>query len=225
LQNDEIRITEQKDVEIKQLDEKLGMLRSRYVVLNMDLSNNIKYQQYMDLVVEASNGEYSEHDDVRGRYMLLDELGKEVDGMAKFFLASNEEYKSRLLQLTEAMEGEILECQNEIQKMKTQYESLKLESKRLQEIAMKEAMRKQDRALKFGQVKMACDSIYERLAGQSKVGMQKAAKPEDTILILSKCGDVLADLVQIVEENREMLGSGSDQLDEVPSDEVPSDDG
>ena len=200
--NDERRITEQKDIEIKELNEKLALLRTQYSKQNVELNKNIKYQKYMDLVVESSNGEYSEHEDVRGRWLLLDELAKEVNNHAKFFLASNEEYKQRLLTLTEAKEGEILECQNEIQKMKTQYDTLKLESGRLMETARKEATRKQDRALKLGQVKMACDSIYERLSGRSKVVLKKASKPDDTILVLAKCGDVLADLMQIVEDYR-----------------------
>lgn len=198
--NDERRITEQKDIEIKELREKLAMLRTRYSQLNVELSKNIRYQKYMDLVVDGSAGEYSEHEDVRGRWLLLDELKTEVNSHAEFFLEGNEKYKQRLLTLTEAKEGEILECQNEIQKMKQEYEALKLESTVLQEEARKEATRKQDRALKLGQVKMACDSIYERLATKSKVVLKKAAKPDDTIMVLAKCGDVLADLMQIVED-------------------------
>eukprot|EP01044_Picomonas_judraskeda_P005495 COSAG03_NODE_520_length_7215_cov_38.328274_4_plen_323_part_00 len=198
--NDERRVTEQKDIEIKELREKLSLLRARYSQLSIDLGKNVRYQKYMDLVVEGSGGEYSEHEDVRGRWLLLDELKKEVNSHAKFFLSSNEEYKQRLLALTEAKEGEILECQNEIQMMKKEYEGLKLESGRLQETARKEATRKQDRALKLGQVKMACDSIYERLSMKSKVVLRKAVKPDDTILVLAKCGDVLADLMQIVDD-------------------------
>ena len=35
---------------------------------------------------------------------------------------------------------------------------------------------------------------------KSKVVLKKAAKPDDTIMVLAKCGDVLADLMQIVED-------------------------
>lgn len=206
--NDERRITEQKDIEIKELNEKLKMLRTRYSQLQVLFGKNIKYQQYMDLVVDSEET-YGEHEDVRGRWELLDSLAKEVTSHAQFFLASNEEYKQRLLMLTEMKEGEILECQNEIQKMKTQYEALKLDSNRLQDRAVKEALRKQAQALKLGQVKMACDSIYDRLSSRSQ--LKAPPKPDDTIKVLKSSRDTLADLMQIVTDYQ---GEGGAHVDE-----------
>lgn len=121
-----------------------------------------------------------------------------MEQQAKFFLAGHEEYKSKLKNLENARKGEILECQNEVQKLKEMLESLQMQTLRLQEENTRARKKAQERTLMLGQIKMACDNIFDRVQGRST--LKKMPKMDDPVQLLRASGNTLQDLIAIVTE-------------------------
>eukprot|EP01048_Picozoa_sp_COSAG05_P015152 COSAG05_NODE_1794_length_4078_cov_2.720784_1_plen_197_part_10 len=169
--NEEIRIREQKDIEIKELKEILKRKQEKLGEVAKELQKNIKYHLFLDQVVEKERAGqeqvYSDIAEIDGRWRTLNELREEVEGHAKFFLAGNDEYKQKLLTLEEAKQGEILEYQNEIQTLKDTLEDMKLQTLKLQEEDGRQQKKSQQRTLSLGQIKMACDNIFDRVQARS----------------------------------------------------------
>ena len=208
---DEKRLKEQKGQQLKEMEALLKELRAKYKVLSTEWHKNTRYESYMDQICtdERYRDEYSEPDDVRGRWALLDDLGKEVEGHAIFFLTSSDDYKGKILALEDQQNAQIQSIQNEMSEKREQYEELANRSTRLQAECVRAHELKQDREIRAEDVKMACESIYQRLCDKSTTKtpplstMKNASGTgTDTIMVLKKSKDMIADFMAIVAENR-----------------------
>jgi chromosome segregation ATPase len=206
---EEVRLREQKDAEIKELLAVLERKKQRKAQVEAELDKNLKYHQYLDRVVEGPKDDtaaggaqsapaYSDISEVRDRWKTLNELREEVEEQVKLFLVGNDEYKGKLLTLEDAKQGEILEYQNEIQTLKDTLETMKLQTRRLQEEDARAQKKAQERTLKLGQISMACHNIFDRVQGRST--LKRASKLDDPVMILRASGSTLADLISIVSE-------------------------
>ena len=129
--------------------------------------------------------------------------------------AGNDEYKQKLLTLEEAKQGEILEYQNEIQTLKDTLEDMKLQTLKLQEEDGRSQKKAQQRTLSLGQIKMACDNIFDRVQARSM--LKKGPKPEDPVELLRASGSTIADLISIVQEFQDRLNGGTAHANPPPS--------
>lgn len=100
--------------------------------------------------------------------------------------------------------------------MKEKLETLQTQARFLADKAERQNTRAQERTLIIGQIKMACDNIYERLQKRSTLNMPdmtstaptqgRAAEVVDPVTVLHKSGDVIEDLIAIVKEREEKNG-------------------
>ena len=81
--NDEIKIREQKEVEIAELKAKLARLKQKRDSVQGELKLNMKYKTTLDEVVEFAKDDYNEIQDVVDRWTTLDTLHSTLDEGAK----------------------------------------------------------------------------------------------------------------------------------------------
>jgi chromosome segregation ATPase len=210
---EEIKIRAQKQHEIRELDEKLKVLKQKREMINTEVQKNIQFYNYLRKVVEERPEEYEDVQKVVDRQKTLADMKETLQRNAETFIMDHVEYREKMLTLQQDKQGEMLQSTTEIGMLKEKLESLHTQTVKLADQQQKQHSRAQNRTLTLGQIKMACDNIYERLQKRSTLTMpalaalgskaQPGRAPEviDPVMVLGKCGDVLEDLIAIATDN------------------------
>ena len=83
---------------------------------------------------------------------------------------------------------------------------MKLQTLKLQEEDGRQQKKSQQRTLSLGQIKMACDNIFDRVQARSM--LKRMPKPDDPVEMLRASGSTIADLISICEEFRGRQANG-----------------
>jgi DNA repair exonuclease SbcCD ATPase subunit len=206
---------EQKQLEVKTTEEKklliqLANTQKEELVLKADLEKNLKYQDYLENVVQTMSKFFTEIPDILNRYKTLREANTNLIDKQMGDESSNENMLIKLSSLKKAMENRVLNVNNEIAELQEVYEKEQTETMELQvkvDTATREASEKR---LELGQILSSVSNILDRCEESFRIrhNKPKADRSDDKsegIPLAEKCARTISKLEEIESFMKDLL--------------------
>eukprot|EP00306_Pavlova_sp_CCMP459_P010700 CAMPEP_0185189618 /NCGR_PEP_ID=MMETSP1140-20130426/6149_1 /TAXON_ID=298111 /ORGANISM="Pavlova sp., Strain CCMP459" /LENGTH=412 /DNA_ID=CAMNT_0027756195 /DNA_START=8 /DNA_END=1246 /DNA_ORIENTATION=+ len=220
-EKDEMKQRLAKEAEIARLRETLEKLKQDKAEMQAVVAKDMRYQQYLDSVVEVNDREFPDIAEILMRYDTLDATHNDLVERSRLGQAQLEEQAIRNAKYAKEMSDETLANNNEIANLQQRLEVVQGITQRLQ---METERRLQDAAevtLQLGQVLMACDNIYTRCVRSSHVKrkdmLQDADDKDAAIDKLNSIGDYVGDLLFITKNYTPPEARGGGEAGATPA--------
>lgn len=191
---DEIRIRQEKDVEIRDLDSKLEELEQERAAAKTSLERMLAYQKYLETVVDVTE-EYDEINALLLRHSTLtstnDDLKKHIDECTESF----EQLRTDLQVYRKSTHDEILNLENDVSSAKQAYERKKRDTAEMQLHIDSVLQVAASKALARGQVCMAAENIFCRACQCSRINHPPHTSP---LKQLDVVGDYITDINYVI---------------------------
>ena len=187
---------QQKEKEIEILQTQLDELRSEKDHTSEVVERNMRYQIYLERVLEYAD-EYHEINELLMRHETLLATNKDLRQHATTCEDDNEGTRAELQSYTKEATDKILSLNNTISKLKKELEERERVSQKIEstkDYLLQDASRKIDQ---LGQVCMSTENLFERCHSKSTVGHPNHRAPLDQLTVI---GDYMSDLRAMVKE-------------------------
>lgn len=177
---DEKKQRESKEGEIRRLEAQLKSKLQEEKLLKGELERNIKYQDYLENVVQTMSKYFPEVSDVLNRYKTLKDANAYLLEKQMAEEAAQEGTQREFSQYRKSKENQILNNNNEIAEMQVQYEQRKTKTQALQGEIDTHLHEASDKALVLGQILSAVTNMLERCEESFRVRHNKPAAERST---------------------------------------------
>ncbi|DBB07814.1 TPA: hypothetical protein ACH3X3_009224 [Trebouxia sp. C0006] len=192
---DERKTREEKEREVEQLGVAMEELTAHRQQVQQLLHRNIRYQHYLESVLEGAD-EFHEIGDLILRHATLAATNQDLKEQRNHFGEAAEQTRSELQAYTKTKTDEIVNLNNTISRLKKQLETYEAESyaqETKKDYSLQVASQK---TLEYGQVCMSTDNLFQRCRQRSKVAHGNVTNP---LLQLEAIGNFVSDLGAIKE--------------------------
>ncbi|KAK9823584.1 hypothetical protein WJX72_003990 [[Myrmecia] bisecta] len=193
---DERKTREEKEREVEQLMKLMDELRVQKDEVQEILNKNLKYQHYLEAVLETAD-EFHEIGDLMSRHATLEATNDDLKEQQNQAAELAEQTRSDLVAYTKAKTDEILNLNNMISRLKKELESYEQESyaqEAKKDYSLQVASQK---TLEYGQVCMSTDNLFHRCRQRSKVAHANETNP---LAQLDVIGNFVSDLGTIIKQ-------------------------
>jgi chromosome segregation ATPase len=159
---DERKQREQKEIEIKRFEQQLAEKMNEEQALKNEVEKNLKYQVYLDKVVQHLSKDFPEIQDVLNRYNTLKEVNSYLNEKQKEDDKLNETTYREFVSFRKENENEILNYGNEVAELQVRLEQCKNKTMRLQSDLDSSNSEASEKALALGQILSSVANILER---------------------------------------------------------------
>lgn len=159
---DEKKQREQKEVEIKKLEAQLKSTLREESILKAELEKNLKYQDYLDNVVQTMSKFFPEVSDILNRYNTLRAANNYLIEKQMADEASNESMMRDYSTFRKAKENQVLNVNNEIADMQEVLEQNININMRLQSDVDKATQESSEKVLEMCQILSSVSNILDR---------------------------------------------------------------
>ncbi|KAH7428139.1 hypothetical protein KP509_10G077600 [Ceratopteris richardii] len=195
---DEARIRQEKEIEIRELENKLEELQKERATAKTTLERMMAYQKYLELVVDVTQ-EYHEINDLLLRHSTLtstcDDLAKHIEECSDTL----ETLRVDLVAYRKASKDEILNLENDVSSAKQMHEKKKRETAGIEQRMDSILQAAASRTLARGQACMAADNLFSRVCHCSRISHPVHT---NSLKQLDVVGDYITDINQIIRTYR-----------------------
>ncbi|GAB4820507.1 hypothetical protein N2152v2_007553 [Parachlorella kessleri] len=188
---DEIRLREEKEREIAELEAEREQLSQEREVVMEQLQRMIKYQQFLQSVVESGDS-FHEIEDILTRYSTLEVANKDLREQQAKCTQQAEELRAETADYIKTHSNKALELNNRLSNLKKDLQLLEQQAAVLeaqQDYSLQVAAQK---TLEYGQICMSTNNLYQRCLLKSKVA--HAMDEHNLIVQLEAVGNFVSDL-------------------------------
>jgi hypothetical protein len=159
---DERKQREQKEQEIKRLEQQLGEKMQEERILKAEVESNMKYQEYLENVVFYMTKDFPEISDILNRYKTLREVNIYLNAKQRADDELNENTQRDFISFRKENENEILNAGNEVAELQVRLEQCKNKTMRLQNEMDAYNYLASEKALALGQILSSVSNVLER---------------------------------------------------------------
>lgn len=159
---DERKQREQKEIEIRRLEQQLNERMVEEQNLKAEVEKNMKYQLYLESVVMHLSKDFPEISDVLNRYKTLKDVNIYLNEKQLADDKLNESTQRDFLSFRKENENEILNFGNEVAELQVRLETCKNRTMRLQNEIDHSNSEASEKALALGQILSSVSNILER---------------------------------------------------------------
>lgn len=199
--SDEIKSRLQKEREIEKLTEELEALKDEKETVHEVLERSMRYQQYLETVLEVAD-EYSEVSDLLLRHATLLATNQDLKDHQRKCAELAEKIRTELQIYVKQKTDETLNLNNELARLKKELESY--EGDALVQQAKKDHSLQvaSQKTLEYGQVVLSTDNIFNRCRGRSKIAYPPESNPLQQLDVI---GNYVSDLGAIIKASKSEL--------------------
>eukprot|EP00798_Chlamydomonas_sp_ICE-L_P025664 gene25664-11329_t len=193
---DEIKARVLKEKEIEQLSEILDQLRSEKERIHDVLEKNMRYQHFLESVLEVAD-EYQEVSDLLLRHATLLATNQDLKEHQRKCGELAEKIRAELQIYIKQKTDEILNLNNVVARLKKELESYEgdaMVQEAKKDYSLQVASQK---TLEYGQVVLSTDNIFNRSRGRSKIGYPAESNPLQQLDVI---GNYVSDLGAIIRQ-------------------------
>ncbi|KAK9833172.1 hypothetical protein WJX74_009370 [Apatococcus lobatus] len=188
--SDERKACEEKEKEVDQLLHLVEDLRSQKEEAQAILKSNIKYQHYLESVLEVTP-ECHEINDLIARHATLEASNQDLREQQRQAGESTEQVRAELRAYTKARTDEILHLNTSIAALKKQLEASEQEAYALESKKDQQLQAATRKTLTYGQVCMSTDNLFSRCRQKSSVAR---SDEKNALRQLDIIGNFISDL-------------------------------
>ena len=192
---EEIKLRLQKEMEIRELTRMQENLRNDLDDAKDEVGRNLRYERYLQTVLEAPDGSYGEIQDLLNRHKTLRVTNEDLRARDAQLNADADATRARLHAYTKRMTDERLNLNNDIAKLKKRLEAATLEVERARKANAADRQSSRNRTLEHGRAVAAAENLFQRCRQRSNV---QYARTKDPIEQLHVIGDYVGDMGQVV---------------------------
>ncbi|KAJ9531595.1 hypothetical protein V8C86DRAFT_1811506 [Haematococcus lacustris] len=213
---DEIKARLAKEKEIETLADTLEELRLEKERIHEVLEKNMRYQHYLESVLEAAD-EYQEVADLLLRHATLKATNSDLKEHQRKCSELAEGIRAELVVYVKGKTDEILALNNVVAQLKKELEGQEAEgmvqeSKKDSSLAVASA-----KTLEYGQVVLSTDNVFNRCRSRSTIGYPAESNPLQQLDVV---GNFVSDLAAIVRthklEQQRKLAKSENELPPMP---------
>jgi myosin heavy subunit len=175
--DDERKQCEIKDTEIRRLQEQLNQKYAEEQALTKQVSQNLKYQEFMDNMVANMAKFFPEVRDILNRHQTLADVSKDLSQKAQEAEVAAERKLREYVAYKKEKENEALNLNNAIAKISVQVEHTMSETNALQLAVDSATLHASEKTLELGQVSSSIANILERCDYSFRVRHNKPPPP------------------------------------------------
>lgn len=231
---DEKKQREAKEVEIRRLEAQLKNTLKEESVLKTELEKNMKYQDYLENVVQSMSKFFVEISDILSRYNTLREANRYLIDKQMADESSHENMLRGYSSFRKVKENEVLNVNNEIADMQEKLEHGQTQTMQLQVEVDQATRESSEKRLELGQILSSVSNILDRCEESFRIrhnkpkvdrstdktlGVPLDKQCERTISKLDEISMFVVDLIDIREEylcsdaaSRQRFAGGSGAL-------------
>lgn len=191
---EEIALRMQKEAEIRDLQANLEQLKDKCDEVNQSIDQNVKYQRYLESVVEA-NTDLSDITDILNRHATLMATNSDLKQQQNDHTENMERVRKELQVFTKQRSDEILNRNNHTARLKKRLEALKLLAADEEAVKDSALLVASQNTLEYGQVITSTENLYNRVMQKSKTSH---ADEDNPLQQLEAIGHFIADLGHII---------------------------
>lgn len=206
--SDEIKSRLQKQKEIEVLVDVLEELKEEKERVHEVLEKNMRYQNYLENVLEVAD-EYQEVPDLLLRHATLLATNQDLKEHQAKCAELAEKVRSELAIYVKSKTDEILTMNNEVALLKNELENYKSEAMVQQSKKDNGLQVASQKTLEYGQVVLSTDNVFNRCRGRSKIAYPPESNPLQQLDVI---GNYVSDLAAIVKQARTMKGNKAEDL-------------
>lgn len=195
---DEIKSRLQKEKEIETLTEELEALRDEKERVHEVLQTNMRYQQYLESVLEVAD-EYSEVSDLLTRHTTLLATNQDLKEHQRKCAELAEKIRTELQVYVKQKTDESLNLNNELARLKKELEGYEGDAMAQQAKRNQRLQVASEKTLEYGQVVLSTDNIFNRCRARSKIAYPSESNPLQQLDVI---GNYVSDLAFIIKQNR-----------------------
>ncbi|KAF5841599.1 hypothetical protein DUNSADRAFT_12297 [Dunaliella salina] len=195
---DEIKARIQKEKEIEGLADQLEELRAEKERVHGVLEKNMRYQHYLESVLEGAD-EYQEVPDLLMRHATLRATNKDLRDHQQKCSEAAESIRAELAAYVKGRTDEILNLSNRVARLKKELE--KHEGEAMVQESKKDSSLQvaSQKTLEYGQVVFSTDNIFNRCHSRSKIGYPAESNPLQQLDVV---GNFVSDLGAIIRSHK-----------------------
>ena len=192
---EEIKLRLQKEMEIRELTRMQENLRNNLEDAKDEVERNLRYERYLETVLEAPDVSYGEIQDLLNRHKTLRVTNEDLRARDERLNVDAEETRARLHAYVKRMTDERLNLNNDVAKLKKRLEAATLEVERARKASAADQQSSRNRTLEHGRAVAAAENLFQRCRQRSNV---QYARTKDPIEQLHVIGDYVGDMGQVV---------------------------
>ena len=163
---------EQNEEKIRQLQNTLSDMQEQRKKLDEDLERLRRYQQYLERVVDASEGEYDEISDVLNRHKTLFDANADLKELVARGDQENDKLRTKLATLKRETQNAVLVQNSAIHGHQKRLETLRAQAFKLDIETEKGEKFAKDRSRESGQVVMSIKNLHARCLATLRTKMR-----------------------------------------------------
>ncbi len=213
---------ELKENEIVKLEAQLKNKLKEESMLKEEVEKNLKYQDYLESVVQTMSKFFPEIADILNRHKTLNKANIDLTEKHHVDEAENDSIQQQYIQYRKQKENQVLGDSNAIAEMQLTFEQRKTKTMRVQAELDKSTLDASEKSLELGQVISSVSNILERCEESFRVRHNKphvertAEKPmtatEKTYRTKSKLDEIAMFMIDYEEIIRDFTSSSSDYV-------------
>eukprot|EP00741_Cyanophora_paradoxa_P008900 tig00001408_g8616.t1 len=159
---EEIKLREAKELEIIELEESLRELIHNKEQMARMLEKMMKYQRYLESVVQHAADEFPEVQDVLARYATLSGANTDLTAGVQRDMDTMEQQRAKLANFIKEKQNTLLVSNSEIAELQMKLEARKAEVARFDQQALLKESDANNRNRLLGEIKMSIMNVYGR---------------------------------------------------------------
>lgn len=167
---DEIRLATQKDQEILKLRQAVESLQMEQTRIKAQLNTELQYERFLESVVQASAGTYSDPLDILKRHETLDATHITLNDGISSISSTIDELRIEEQRSIKETQTAILQNNVSIANLQSQKEEAEKRSVSLQANRDRSLKSDIDQKLELGQIQLGCENIFQRCVSSSRKG-------------------------------------------------------
>ena len=195
---DEIKSRLQKEREIEGLTDDLEALRDEKERVHEVLEKNMRYQHYLESVLEVAD-EYSEVSDLLSRHATLLATNQDLKDHQRKCAELTEKIRTELQVYVKTKTDESLNLSNELARLKKELEGYEGDAMVQQAKKDQSLQVASEKTLEYGQVVLSTDNIFNRCRARSKIAYPSESNPLQQLDVI---GNYVSDLAAIIKQGK-----------------------
>jgi len=209
---DEVALRIKKESEISKLKADLQMLKQEKQAICGNVSKNMRYQKYLEEVLEITE-EYPEINDLLMRHATLQATNDDLQARTRQLAEENEQQRLILQKFLKDKTDENLGYNNETAALQKTLEGKVQAAQNLQASQDTHTQERARKTKELGQIQMACGNIFSRIISKSKVRHQETDDVQQQLKVIS---EFMTDLKSIVDGGRQYVNRVREKAAEPP---------